>query len=142
MQLTYRLDNDFLQDSLGQVGAVLDQQSHGFGVAVDGADGEQRRSVDGSIVLGVVDVPAALGRRERVQHVDDRLGVGRFGGDVKGRVAGSVLDLGVGQLELMNELASYVHVTDGDVQSSVSTGRLVALLIQQPEIQRSSICLS
>jgi len=61
---------------------------------------------------------------------------------VKGRVAGSVLDLGVGQLELMNELASYVHVTDGDVQSSVSTGSLVALLIQQPEIQRSSICLS
>ena len=52
---------------------MLDEQRDGLGVAVDSANVEQRRSVDSTIVVGVVHVPAALGRRERVQHVDDRL---------------------------------------------------------------------
>ena len=50
------------------------------------------------------------------------------------RVARQVLDLGVGQLQLMNELSRHADVTSGNVQSRVSTGRLAALLIQQPEI--------
>jgi len=79
-----------------------------------------------------------LGRRERAEHVDDGLGVGRPGGDMERRVAGQVLDLGVGEFQLMNELARHVDVTGGNVQSRVSTGRLAALLIQQPEIQLTS----
>ena len=168
---------------------MLDQQRHGLGVAVDGADVEQRRFVgvsvfvyivdvaaafggpvveqgrflvvfiaavlivvliDGrcvcvsayiggrcvgvSVVVDVVDVPAARGRREHVQHVDDGLGVGRPGGDVERRVAGRVPNLDVGEFQLMNELARHVDVTGGDVQSRVSTRRLAALLIRQPEI--------
>ena len=49
------------------------------------------------------------------------------------RVSGGVLDLGVGHLELVNELACHVHVAGGDVQRRVATERLVALLVQQPQ---------
>ena len=55
---------------------------------------------------------------------------------MEGRVAGGVLDLGVGLLKLMNELARHVHVSGGDVQSRVTTGRLVTPLVQQPDTQR------
>jgi len=60
VHMTYRLDHDLVQHALGEVGTVLDQQRHGLGIAVDGADVEQRRRVDVSVVIEVVYVPAAL----------------------------------------------------------------------------------
>jgi len=55
------------------------------------------------------------------------------GCDVERCVSVGVLYLGVGELELVEELAGHVHVTGGDVQRRVATRRPVALPVQQPE---------